>query len=215
MKISVCIGILLCAILLACHPKTEDRYIFFLHNRFLETHDLNESHPEYGKTAYLETIKEFKDNGFTVISEQRNGNVNAREYATLVTAQIDSLIQKGISPKNITVVGTSKGGYIAQYVSTLANNKDLNFVFIASFRENDLQDISNINYCGHILTIYEASDPFGVSAVKRKENSTCYIEHFKEIELHTGLGHGFLFQPMDEWMQPTIKWAKGNYNFKD
>ncbi len=215
MKTSVGIGILLWAISLSCLKENDERYIFLLHNQFLETHDLNESHPEYGKTAYFEIIKEFKDNGFTVISEQRNGNVNAREYANLVTAQINSLIQKGISPKNITIVGTSKGGYIAQYVSTLANNKDLNFVFIASFRKNDLQDLPNINYCGHILTIYEASDPFGVSAVKRKENSTCYIVHFKEIELHTGLGHGFLFQPMDEWMQPTMKWAKGNYNFED
>lgn len=215
MKISLGIGIIFCVTLLGCLTETEDRYIFFLHNRFLETHDLNESHPEYGKTEYLEIIEEFKDNGFTVISEQINGNVNAHEYATLVTALIDSLIQKGVSPKDITVVGTSKGAYIAQYVSTLVNNKDLNFVFIASFRESDLQDIPNINYCGHILNIYEATDPFGVSAVKRKENSTCYIEYFKEVESHTGLGHGFLFQPMKEWMQPTMRWAKGNYNLED
>src|SRR5690606_6289013 len=98
-------GIIFCVTLLGCLTETEDRYIFFLHNRCLETHDLNESHPEYGKTAYLEIIEEFKDNGFTVISEQRNGNVNAHEYATLVTALIDSLIQKGVSPKDITVVG--------------------------------------------------------------------------------------------------------------
>lgn len=212
MKINIWIGIFFCISLWTCGSNTEDRYIFFLHNRFLETHDLDESHPEFGKTAYLEIITEFENNGLTVLSEKRNGNVNAREYAILVTAQIDSLIQKGVSPKNITVVGTSKGGYIAQYVSTLANNKDLNFVFIASFRESDLQNMPDINFCGKILTIYEASDPFGVSAIKRKESSSCQIDYFKEIELHTGLDHGFLFQPLKEWMQPTMKWAKGNYN---
>ena len=214
MKTSILIGILFCATFMACDLKNEERYLFFLHNRFLEDHDLQEAHPEYGKSAYLEIISEFENNGFTVLSEKRAGIVNARDYAILITAQIESLLQKGILPKNITVVGTSKGGYIAQYVSTLANNKDLNFVFIASFRESDLQNIPEINYCGHILTIYEASDPFGVSAIKRKENSTCPIAHFKEIELHTGLGHGFLFNPLKEWMQPTIAWAKGNYNLK-
>lgn len=212
MKTTFLIGILFCATFMSCHLKKEERYLFFLHNRFLEDHDLHELHPDYGKSAYLEIISEFENNGFTVLSEKRDGNVNVRDYAILVIAQIDSLLHKGISPNNITVVGTSKGGYIAQYISTLANNKDLNFVFIASFRESDLQNITDINYCGNILTIYEASDSYGVSALQRKENSTCEITHFKEIELHTGLGHGFLFRPLKEWMQPTMVWAKGNYD---
>jgi len=109
-------------------------------------------------------------------------------------------------------VGTSKGGYIAQYVSTLANNQNLNFVFIASFRNNDIQNIPEINYCGNILTIYEKSDPFGVSALEREKTSSCKIKHFKEIELNTGMGHGFLFKPLKEWVKPTIKWANENYN---
>jgi hypothetical protein len=94
----------------------------------------------------------------------------------------------------------------------LANNPNLNFVFIASFRNNDIQDIPEINYCGNILTIYEKSDPFGVSALERKKMSTCEIKHFKEIELNNGLGHGFLFKPLKEWIEPTINWAKGNYD---
>ncbi len=208
------IGILYGITLMACGAKDEDRFIFFLHNRFLETNDLEELHPEYGKAAYMEIISEFENNGFTVLSEKRNRNVNARDYAILITAQIDSLIKKGALPKNITVVGTSKGGYIAQYVSTLAHNPDLNFVFIASFQESDLQNLPEINYCGNILTIYETSDPFGVSAFMRKENSTCNITHFKEIELYTGLHHGFLFQPLKAWMQPTMAWANGNYDLE-
>lgn len=212
MKISVLIGILFFSTSFACENKNEDRFIFFLHNRFLEEHDLNELHPEFGRTEYLEIINEFKKSGFEVISEKRNGNVNAREYASGIVAQIDSLIINGTEPKNITVVGTSKGGYIAQYVSTLANNPNLNFVFIASFRDEDILNIPEINYCGNILTIYEKSDPFGVSAKVRVENSSCEIKHFKEIELDTGMRHGFLFKPLKEWIEPTIKWAYGNYD---
>lgn len=198
--------------LFSCDNKNDARFIFFLHNRFLEEYDLNESHPEFGRTEYKEILAGFKRRGLKVISEKRNGNVNARDYALVVVNQIDSLISNGTNPEKITVVGTSKGGYIAQYVSTIANNNKLNFVFVASFRNSDLESIPEINYCGNILTIYEKTDPFGVSAIRRKENSTCEIKHFKEIELNTGMGHGFLFKPLKEWMEPTIRWANGDYS---
>tara|TARA_R110001632_G_scaffold124451_2_gene237363 strand:+ start:5987 stop:6631 length:645 start_codon:yes stop_codon:yes gene_type:complete len=212
MKISLLIGILFCSTLFACVNKNDERFIFFLHNRFLEEHEFSELHPEFGRTEYKEIIAEFKKSGFNVISEKRKGNVNARHYAIGIVNQIDSLIKTGIEPQKITVVGTSKGGYIAQYVSTLTNNPNLNFVFIASYRESDIENIPEINYCGNILSIFEKSDPYGVSAKKRKENSTCKIENFKEIELNTRMGHGFLFKPLKEWIEPTIKWANGNYN---
>lgn len=210
-KLHLLLSILFCSTIFSCENKNESHYIFFLHNRFLEEHELHDSHPDYGRTEYNEIIAEFQKNGFIVISEKRNGNVNVREYAQGVVRQIDSLISTGIKAQSITVVGTSKGGYIAQYVSTFAENTELNFVFIASFQNSDLWEIPDINFCGNILNIYERTDPLGVSAIARKENSTCTIHHFKEIELNTGLGHGFLFKPMKEWMAPTMRWASGNY----
>ncbi len=212
MKPSLFIGIFACLMLVACKENKDERFLFFLHNRFLETHELNERHPQFGRVEYRAILSEFENSGLKVISEKRNRNVNAREYATRVVNQIDSLIQGGTEPNKISIVGSSKGGYIAQYVSTLANHPDLNFVFIASFRNSDIQDIPEINYCGNILSIYEKSDPYGVSAAERKNNSTCQIKHFEEVELNTGLGHGFLFKPLKEWIEPTIKWANGNYN---
>jgi len=212
MRTSLLVAIIIFSVLFDSQEEENDRFIFFLHNRFLETHELNEFHPEYGRTEYKEIISEVQKSGFKVISKKRNENVNVREYAIGIVNQIDSLLKKGIAPRKITIVGTSKGGYIAQYVSTLAENPDLNFVFIASFRNNDIETIPDINYCGKILTIYEKSDLFGVSAIERKRNSSCEIKEFKEIEINTGLGHGFLFKPLKEWIQPTIKWANGNYN---
>lgn len=214
MKASLLILILICSTIFSCVKENDDNFIFFLHNRFLEEHELDELHTEFGRTEYLEIINEFKKREFKVISEKRNGNVNAREYAIGIVSKIDSLIKNGTEPKKITIVGTSKGGYIAQYVSTLANNPNLNFVFIASFRNSDIQNIPEINYCGNILTIYEKTDPFGVSALERKKTSACEIKHFKEIELNTKMGHGFLFKPLKEWIEPTIKWANGNYNLE-
>ncbi|MGV0964661.1 hypothetical protein [Empedobacter falsenii] len=72
----------------------------------------------------------------------------------------------------------------------------------------------DINISGNVLTIYEKSDAYGISAIKRKENSTNKINHFKEIELNNGLKHGFLYKALDEWIEPTKKWATRNYDFK-
>jgi len=212
-EIMKCFVISLSILLLSasCVSKTPQGYIFFLHNRFLEEHTTSESHPEYGVAAYSEIIREFEKENFVVISEKRNGDVDVKQYAMKVKKQIDSLLDLGVAPKQITVVGTSKGGYIAQYVSTFANNPNLNFVFIACYTDADLQSLPDINFCGNILTIYEKSDPIGRSAVRRKEKSTCTIKHFKEIELNTGLKHGFLFKPLKEWIEPCIAWANNHY----
>jgi hypothetical protein len=198
----------------ACRTEKNQGYIFFLHNRFLEDHAATEAHPAYGVAAYDEVIHEFEKENFVVISEKRKGNADVTTYAMKVKKQIDSLLARGISPSEITVIGTSKGGYIAQYVSTFARNPNLNFVFIACYTDADLQGLPAINFCGNILTIFEKSDPIGRSALKRKEKSTCDIKHFREIELNTGLKHGFLFKPLPAWIKPCIAWAKGNYELK-
>lgn len=212
------LGILL--LFSSCHSLAQEskkdapqNYIFFLHNRFLEGHELAEAHKEYGKAEYLEILAAFQKENFVVLSEKRPKNTDGKEYAQKVKNQIDSLLKMGIAANHITVIGTSKGGYIAQYVSTFLANPDINYVFIGCFQENDLTQLPEIQFCGNILTIYEKSDVLGVSAIKRKEVSSLKINHFKEIELNTGLKHGFLYKASSEWLAPCIKWAKREYEF--
>ncbi|SHL21026.1 hypothetical protein [Flavobacterium chilense] len=189
----------------------DQRYIFFLHNKFIEENDLNTSHPEYGKAEYNEIINSFKKDHFIVLSEIRSKNTDPSAYAKKIVTQIKELLKKGITPDKITVIGTSKGGYIAQYVSTYLANPNVNFVFIGSVGKTDVEEIPQINFCGNILNIYEKSDVYGVSAIQRKESSKLKINHFKEIELNTNLKHGFLFKALDAWIVPCKKWANANY----
>lgn len=193
--------------------KHSYNYIFFLHNKYIEENDLEISHPEYGKAEYNNIIKAFQNDNFIVISEKRKRNTNVKDYAKQVCIKIDSLHKIGVKSNHITVIGTSKGGYIAQYVSTFMKNPKLNFVFIGCFQENDITRLPDINYCGNILSIYEKSDEFGVSAKSRKKTSNLKISNFKEIQLNTNLKHGFLFKPLKEWINPSKKWATRNYNF--
>lgn len=186
-------------------------HVFFLHNRFIEDHGPEEAHPEFGKAHYREILEAFRKKGLVVHSEKRPPGTDAKAYAGRIARQIDSLIAAGVPPAHITVIGTSRGGYIAQYVSTRLANPDLNFVFIGCYQKTDLKQLSDINFCGNILTIYEASDTFGVSAVERKETSGLPVTRFQEIELHTNLKHGFLFRPLPEWIRPAALWAQQRY----
>lgn len=195
----------------SAQTNKDQRYIFFLHNKFVQENPLNAVHTEYGKAEYNEILESFRKDNFIVVSEKRKKNTNSAEYAEKIVKQIKTLIKKGVPPNHITVIGTSQGGYIAQYVSTYLSNPNVNFVFIGCFQNSDIEQIPDINFCGNILTIYEKSDIYGVSAVKRKETSKCNIIHFKEIELNTGLKHGFLFKAADNWIAPSKKWANGNY----
>jgi hypothetical protein len=204
--------LILFSILGFSQTKNPDQaYIFFLHNKFIEENDLNVSHSEYGKAEYDKILESFRKDNFIVFSEKRKKNTNASDYAEKVAKQIKTLLKKGVAPNKITVIGTSKGGYIAQYVSTYLANPNVNFVFIGCFRDSDIEEIPNIDFCGNILTIYESSDIYGVSAAKRKETSKLKINHFKEIELTTNLKHGFLYKALDEWIVPSKKWANSNY----
>lgn len=210
-SIFFCFAVVFFLSLSAQEGGNDQRFIFFLHNQFAEDNALHVRHPEFGVVQYREVIKAYKESGFSVISEKRKGNVFPKTYAVKVRGQIDSLMSSGVQADHITVIGTSKGGYIAQYVSTFLQNPDLNFVFIGCYQADDIQFLPEIEFCGNILNIYEKSDPLGTSAVERMEISTCDIRHFKEIELDTGMGHGFLFKPLKEWIEPSVAWANGEY----
>ncbi|OSZ78667.1 hypothetical protein CAP35_10580 [Chitinophagaceae bacterium IBVUCB1] len=185
-------------------------YIFFLHNSFLEIQGEAGVHPEYGKAEYSAIINKFRDAGFVVVSELRKRGTDAHEYAAKVSGQIDSLLKMGVKAEDITVVGTSKGSYIAMCVSGLQRNKKLNFVFIASC-DDDMIGNPRLHFYGSILSIYEKSDVIGKTCEPLKQEAGKDVVRYKEIELNTGLKHGFLYKPMDEWMQPAIRWAKKDY----
>lgn len=187
------------------------KYLFYLHNKYMELVDLKEDHPEYGRMEYHEIISAFQEEGFTVISEIRAKDTDGDQYAQKVKGQIDSLLKKGVKPSNITVLGTSKGGYICWKVSSLMKNKQMNFVIIGVCSEGLLNSNPNDDLYGNVLSIYERSDELGKSCASFKERTGNKIVHYKEIELNTGKKHGFLYKALREWIAPSVKWGRGDY----
>ncbi|MGL6126406.1 alpha/beta hydrolase [Chryseobacterium artocarpi] len=188
----------------------QKQYIFFLHNKFLEGHSGDDAHPKYGIVEYEKMLHELKDSSNIVLFEKRKPNTDPAVYALKIKKQIDQLIKKGIKAENIAVVGTSQGGYIAQYISYYAKNPELKFVFIgASFKDDSLEKDENFRLYGKILSITEKSDDGHVPLSKEERFIRSDIKNFKEIELNTGLNHGFLFKALDAWIIPTKEWIYG------
>lgn len=190
----------------------QQHYIFFLHNKFLEDHSLTEKHPKYGVAEYRPILDKLKDKNTVVLSEKRRPNTDPEVYARKIISQIDSLKGKGILSKNISIVGTSQGGYIAQYVSYYAKNPDLKFVIIgASFKDDSLNEDPNFKLYGNILSITEKSDDGHVALYTEKRFQNSQLKTFKEIEVNTGMNHGFLFKALDVWLVPTKEWIRKKF----
>jgi hypothetical protein len=179
--------------------------LFYLHGKIVEDQGSEAFSERFGKYQYTEIVQAFEKTGFRVISEVRPPDTDRLKYAEKVAGQIRDLIRQGIKPSSITVVGASKGGVIAMTVSTLLQNPDLNFVLLANCNEGIRQSY-DIRLCGRMLSIYEASDEIGGSCTAFFEDADCELIS-DEMRLETGLGHGFIYRPLDSWVKPAISWA--------
>jgi len=198
-------------ILLVTNSGSAQKYLFYLHGKIVEDQGAAAESPYFGGYKYEAILSAFRKENFVVMSEVRKPNTDVKEYAHQTAHQIDSLIKKGVEAKNITVVGASKGAVIAMYVSTFLKNSNINFVFLAACNDANFGAYPDINFYGNILSIYEKSDDIGESCLKFRNKAASAITHYKEIEINTGLQHGFLFQPIGEWIDPAVRWANGNY----
>jgi hypothetical protein len=188
------------------------KYVFYLHGKIIENKGPNavDNTNGYGAYKYYDILDSIRKKGFTVISEPRPKDTQLKPYALKVTAQIDSLVKRGVTPSDITVIGASKGAMIAMLTSSYAKNKSVNYVFMAACTDDIIETLPDINCYGNILSVYEKSDQ-PKSCIKLK-NQSPNITHYKEIEINTGLRHGFLYRPIPEWLSPALKWAGNEYN---
>lgn len=189
-----------------------ERYLFYLHGRIIEDQGIPAISPGYGEYRYEDILKEFQENGFVVISELRPRNTDGWEYARRTARQVTDLLTAGVPPGSITVVGASKGASIATVVSYLVGNLDVNYVLLGSCHPSVVDDWlqQDVTLSGNVLAIYDFADDeysgscedlFNISEDKG-------INRHEEIVLQVGTGHGILYEPLPEWVLPTIRWAQ-------
>ena len=187
------------------------RYLFYLHGKIIEDVGLPAVSPVFGAYDYAGILRALEGHGFVVISEPRPRDTNPDAYARRLVEQVNALLKAGVPPRNISVVGASKGAYIAATVSFLLHEPAINYVLIGTCHADTVQawKSGGFQFHGNVLTIRDVADLeysgscqelFGISEGKG-------LGRHQEIVLQVGTGHGVLYRPLDDWILPTVEWA--------
>jgi len=192
------------------------KYFFYLHGDIVEKEGKNATSDRYGVYLYDRIVEHFEDRGLIVIEEVR-GQVEATEYASRIVLQVRRLMAAGVPAANICVAGFSKGGYITLLVASSVNNPDVAYVVMAGCgRGKNARDFEQFlkkkrgaRLMGRLLSLYAGSDLEAGSCRPAFEQSSGNGFTFKEIHMKTNKGHGLLYQPRPEWVNPAAIWAKG------
>jgi len=182
----------------------ETRYVFYLHGKIIEE-GLRPSHPRWGLYDYPLILETLAQEGITVISEQRQKGTDARAYAEKVLRQVNKLIDGGAMPERITVIGFSAGGVIAILTSSMSDDIDINFVFMASCWART-KDQAPAGLHGRVLSVYETSDmALSCSDLADRKPGPA---SFEEIAIETGKEHGAFYLPDEAWVVPVLNFIQ-------
>ena len=185
-------------------PDSTKHYLFYLHGLIVEVAGIRPKSEEHGYYEYELILKEFARQGFIVISEVRQKDTQVQAYAEHLASQVKKLLAAGVPQANITVVGASKGGIIAAYASSILRESEINYVFLAGLFEKCLVD-ENLTLHGKVLSIHDHSDTLSMKPDAYFERSKGQGT-FEKIVLTLDLGHGVIYQPYREWVEPMLKW---------
>lgn len=188
------------------NPESTERYLFYLHGLIVEELGIRPQSEEHGFYEYQLILEELAQDGFIVISEAREKGTQVKPYAEKVASQVKKLLTNGVPPEHITILGASKGGVIGAYVSTMLQEKKINYVYLAGLFEKYLTD-ENLKLYGNVLSIHDRSDKLSITPSLYFQRSEGLGE-FEEIVLSLDLGHGLLYKPYREWIDPILKWGK-------
>ena len=180
------------------------RFIIYLHGKIIEDEGVNAEHPEHGRYEYFEALSFLAKSGGQIISEVRPSGADVFEYAEEVTGWIIHLLDAGVSPQNISIVGFSKGAGIAILASDMLKNPDINLVLIGICGD-ETNTMTNVSLSGRVLSLFETSDEFGGSCQDLAARSPG-ISDFKEISFSTGEGHGAFYQAESFWLDAVLEW---------
>ena len=188
------------------NPDPTQQYLFYLHGLIVEVAGVRPKSDEHGYYEYQLILEALAKEGFTVISEARKEGTEIKVYAEKIVAQIKTLLANKVAPGNITVVGASKGGVISAYVSNILREKEINFVILAGLFEKCLID-ENLKVSGNVLSIHDRADTQSMTPEVYFQRSAG-LGKFKAIILGLDIGHGLIYRPYRDWLDPLLAWVK-------
>lgn len=180
-----------------------ERYVIYSHGMIVEGNDPKPISPKYGQYDFP-AVKQalFSGGGFNLIAYQRPKSLDDT-YADTLKSWVRRLLDAGVKPSRITLVGFSRGAQLTALASSDLASVGINTALLAICEDGDVSQASGLMLGGNLLSIYETSDelgPCGKLAARSRPKS------FNEVAISTGKKHGAFFQPLPEWTRPLKAW---------
>jgi hypothetical protein len=192
-------------LLLLLALQSPQPHVIYVHGKAVEEGGRRPS-TEFGIYEYDAILDAFRRAGFSVTSEQRPRGADVAVYAHRVEREVRSLLRAGVKPSHITVIGASKGAVITMLASTYLQEPEVRYVILGDCNDWVMKNL-DVRLSGRVLSIYEVSDEYGTTCKPFFDRAGKLTES-KEIALHLGIKHAFLYSPRPEWLKPAVDWIK-------
>ena len=219
MKASVALssvaGWVLAAGVLAAPAEAAERKLIYLHGRIVQDQQIaRPKHPEWGYYELEAILSTLRGRGFDVTGEIRPKANTLSQSADHVVEQVKALLAAGTPASRVTVVGGSMGAAIALIASVRLQNPELRFAVLGPCMTANVPALlaeHGRKPAGRFLAFREKSDELSepCEAWTEKAASGAPLA-VREIVLHTGQHHGFLYRPLPEWVEPLVAFATEN-----
>jgi hypothetical protein len=183
--------------------NASERYVIYSHGFIVEGDDPKPISPQYGQYDFP-AIKQalFSAGGFNLIAFQRPKSSDD-SYAETLKSWVRRLLDAGVKPSRITLVGFSRGAQLTALASNGLASEGINTALLAICEDGDVSHAPGLVLGGNLLSIYETSDELGSC---RKLSGRSHLKSFKEVAISTGKRHGAFFQPLPQWIGPLETW---------
>jgi predicted esterase len=186
------------------------KYVFYSHGFIVEGDNPTPESPRWGVYDFPEVKQKLSDQEYNLIAYHRPKDTNPQKIAEMLADNVLELIEKGVKPKNISLVGFSRGGAITILTSNLLARDDVSSIILAGCGDY-LNKNPQLTMYGHVYSIIEKSDDL-VGSCKPLIDRSEHIQSFTELSLSTGKEHGAFYVPLPEWINPVKKWIKSDKN---
>jgi hypothetical protein len=188
-------------------PRTihsDERYVIYSHGRIGEGTDPQPVHPAWGVYKFPEIKQQLFEGGdFNLVAYQRPKNADFVLHSELLESWVRRLIDAGVKPSRITLIGFSRGGHLTAYASAKFASSGVNTALLGACTDGDISAQPPLVLGGNVLSIFETSD-MALSCSELAKRSE--LASFEEIGITTGREHGAFFQPREEWLSPLKAW---------
>jgi pimeloyl-ACP methyl ester carboxylesterase len=192
---------------LPAHIDSDRSYVIYSHGRIVEGNDPKPIHERWGIYDFPAIVSRLsEDSSFVLVAHHRSEDTDVPSYVERLKSWVRELVEAGVDPESITLVGFSRGGQITALAASQLKPMNINTVLLATCWETGVQDQPSITLSGRLLSIYETTD----SALSCRDLATrsARLSSFEEVAISTGKEHGAFYTPLSDWVEPLLLWIK-------